>query len=150
MGSVVSTVCLAMMAALGLQYIFFGKTKGQADRANPDYQAKPGPAVRNRGESSFGEIAANNSLAFVRNKAMTPEQIQEEMAKKQFRIEYRTAVVRGPPEAEAMKKKWSKEPKKTMKDLQKTMSKKGIEIKKSDKRFGLPGQSAPATATNGF
>ena len=90
-----------------------------------------GSTMPDRGESRFGDVIANNPLAFVKEHRMTPEKLNEEMQKKQFRMEHGRAEVRLAPDGDAMRKKWSKEGKKTIKDLDKFIAQTNLKISKS-------------------
>lgn len=148
-------ICLGLMLVVALQYMFSTKNKVKTEskrpvdklherpsksspkhdsftRTNEDLNRMKHQRANTVVANSFGELAANNPLIFVRERVISPEMLQQEIAKKQFRIEYTVAVVRGPPEMEAMKKKWSKE--KVVKNLDKAVKSKGFELKKSNNR----------------
>lgn len=135
-GSVFTSLALKVLlvASLAVAYDWSTRNTEKKTRKRIDYidsdRSVPVSSVQ-RGESAFGNTISNNPLAFVREKRMTPEALQEEMAKKQFKMEYSTAVTRTDPRAQAMKDKWSKENKKMIKDLDKFMVQKNIKMQKS-------------------
>ena len=124
-------------ATQGKRKIEYMETKRQENKVAAQHlitereASKLGSSMPDRGESRFGDVIANNPLAFVKENRMAPEKLNEEMARKQFRIEHGRAEVRLAPDGDAIRKKWSKEGKKTIKDLDKFIAQTNLKISKS-------------------